>query len=234
MEFQEPLLEGKLLKRYKRFMADIILESGEEITAHCPNSGAMLDIKEPGLRVWVSRAENPNRKLKYTWELVEADNTLIGANTGHPNALVEEAIRDGTIRELQGYVNLRREVKYGKNSRIDILLGDPGVCYVEVKNVHLKRGSTAAFPDSVTARGAKHMDELGDMVEAGHRAVIIYVVQRGDCEDFQVAADIDPTYNAACERAFERGVEAYVYCCDMQLKSIKITKPLPLRSYKSQ
>lgn len=232
MEFQEPLLEGILIKRYKRFMADILLDSGEEITAHCPNSGAMLDIKEPGLRVWVSRADNPNRKLKYTWELVKADNTLIGANTSHPNNLVEEAIRNGIIKELQGYANLRREVKYGKNSRIDILLGDPGVCYVEVKNVHLKRGNTAAFPDSVTARGAKHMEELGDMVEAGHRAVLIYVIQRDDCDEFQVAGDIDPAYDAACKRAFERGVEAYAYACDMQLNSIRITNPLPLRSYK--
>lgn len=229
MEFKEPLLEGKLIKRYKRFMADILLDNGEEITAHCPNSGAMLDIKEPGLRVWVSRADNPNRKLKYTWELVEADGTLIGANTGHPNGLVEEAIYNGVIEELQGYEHLKREVKYGQNSRIDILLGNPGVCYVEVKNVHLRRGEVAAFPDSVTARGAKHMDELGDMVEAGHRAVIVYVIQRGDCEVFQVADDIDPTYGEACKRAFERGVEPYAYTCDMQLNGIKIAKPIPVR-----
>lgn len=229
MEFKEPLLEGTLIKRYKRFMADIHLDSGEEITAHCPNSGAMLGIKDPGMRVWVSRANNPNRKLKYTWELVQEGDTLVGANTGHPNALVEQAIHNGVIKELQGYEHLKREVKYGQNSRIDILLGNPGVCYVEVKNVHLKREHTAFFPDSVTARGAKHMQELSDMVDAGHRAVIIYVVQREDCQDFQVAGDIDPTYAEACRKAFEKGVEPYVYACDMTLDSITIKNSLPMR-----
>lgn len=223
MNFNTPLLQGTLIKRYKRFMADIQLDSGDEITAHCPNSGAMWGVKDPGLRVWVSEATNPNRKLKYTWEMVEVDGALIGVNTSHPNALVEEGIQSGVITELQGYATLKREVKYGVNSRIDILLDDPskGKCYVEVKNVHMMRTpGLVEFPDSVTERGAKHMGELAQMVKDGHRAVIVYLVQRSDGTTFKTASDIDPKYHEACVAAFATGVEPLVYDCHMTPQGI--------------
>lgn len=181
MKFPAPLQRATLIQRYKRFLADVKLDDGTIVTAHCANPGSMMGLKDPGMTVWVSPASNPKRKLKYDLQLVEADNTLVAINTGNPNKLVEEAILDGTIAELKGYDTLRREVKYGVNSRIDILLSSAGKadCYVEVKNVHLLREpGLIEFPDSVTARGAKHLEELGDMVEKGHRAVMVYLVQR--------------------------------------------------------
>ncbi len=231
MEFPDPLIRGRLLRRYKRFLADVELDSGETVTAHCANSGSMLGVKEPGAEVWLSPARNPNRKLKFTWELIRADGGLVGINTGHPNGLVAEGIRAGAIPELAGYAGLRREVKYGRNSRIDILLEDAGrpPCYVEVKNVHLMRQpGLAEFPDSVTARGAKHLDELAGMVAAGHRAVMVYLVQRGDCDRVRMAADIDPAYDAALTRALGNGVEAIGYCCKMTTGEITIDRPLRL------
>jgi sugar fermentation stimulation protein A len=240
MQFPDPLIPGTLIKRYKRFLADITLENGEMVTAHCANSGSMMGLKEPGSQVWLSPARNPNRKLKYTWELVAADGALVGINTSHPNTLVEEAVKAGKISELSGYASVRREVKYGRNSRIDLLLegglpvGDSApICYVEVKNVTLKRGKRdglglAEFPDAVTARGAKHLEELGDMVEAGHRAVMVYLVQRGDCGLFDVAGDIDPAYDEQLQRARSRGVEAICYSCHVTPQNIEVTHPLPL------
>ena len=225
MQFHAPLIEGRLVKRYKRFMADIILSDGTQITAHCANSGSMLGLKETGSRVWVSHHDDPKRKLKYTWQLVEADGALVGINTQHPNTLVTEGIENGTISALSGYSSLRREVKYGKNSRIDILLEDDTrpKCYVEVKNVHLMRSvGLAEFPDSVTARGAKHLIELGDMVEQGYRAVMVYLVQRSDCNHFKVAADIDFKYAAALQQARVRGVEAVVYDCHITHQEITV------------
>ena len=178
MKFDTPLVSGKLLKRYKRFLADVVLDGdGSEITAHCANPGSMLGLKEPGSRVWLSLSDNPKRKLKYSWELIEADGALVGINTAHPNRLVEEALERGMIPALSGYQTLRREVKYGKNSRIDILLegGDGSKTYLEVKNVHLMREKgLAEFPDSVTARGAKHLAELAGMVAEGHRAAMVF------------------------------------------------------------
>ncbi|MBT5413503.1 MAG: DNA/RNA nuclease SfsA, partial [Rhodospirillaceae bacterium] len=163
MRFEAPLLRGTLIRRYKRFLTDVTLEDGRAVTAHCPNPGAMLGLTAPGSTVWLSPASNPARKLKFTWELIEADGTIVGINTGRPNALAEEAILAGRVPGLEGYARLRREVKYGRNSRIDILLEDDDrpPCYVEVKNVHFVReAGVAEFPDSVTARGAKHLDEL--------------------------------------------------------------------------
>lgn len=223
MEFKSALIKGKLIKRYKRFMADVELENGEVITAHCANSGAMLGVKEPGLDVYLSPAENPNRKLKYTWEIIDLGNNLVGVNTQHPNNLVEEAIKSGTIKELQGYDSIRREVKYGKNSRIDLLLEGDKPCFVEVKNVHLLEGDIAYFPDSVTARGAKHMEELGGVVKSGSRAVVIYVVQREDAKEFQIASHIDPYYQEKSTEAHLNGVEFYVYACAMTTQSITIS-----------
>ncbi|MEM8836946.1 MAG: DNA/RNA nuclease SfsA [Pseudomonadota bacterium] len=233
MRFPAELMKGRLIKRYKRFLADIVLEDGQEVTAHCANPGSMMGLKDPGMTVWVSPAKDPKRKLKYDLQLIEADDTLVAINTGNPNKLVEEAILDGTIKELDGYETLRREVKYGKASRIDILLsgGEDGRadCYVEVKNVHLLRApGLIEFPDSVTARGAKHLGELADMVDEGYRAVMVYLVQRGDGREFRLADDLDPVYATAFVDARKRGVEALVYDSVIALDEIRVRGPLPL------
>lgn len=222
MIFPTPLQKGSLIKRYKRFLADIELEDGTLITAHCPNSGAMQGLSSPGTSVWVSKSPNPSRKLPFTWEMAEVDGTFVGANTFHPNFLVEEAIQTGVIKELQGYHTLQREVAYGKNSRIDLLLSNP-LTYVEIKNVHLRRGDTAAFPSSVTSRGAKHLRELSGVVQQGYKAYVIYVVQRNDCADFEIASDIDPVYGEETRLALKSGVEVLVYACDVSPKEIRIT-----------
>lgn len=233
MEFPDPLIKGQLIKRYKRFLADVELESGEIVVAHCANTGGMIGLKDPGIEVWLSPSRNPDRKLKFTWELARVDGNLVGIHTGHPNAIVAQAVSDGRIPELTGYESLRREVRYGKNSRIDLLLEDPEggkpKCYVEIKNVHLKREDLLAeFPDAVTARGTKHLEELGNMVEEGYRAVMFYLVQRGDCTKFKIAEDIDPTYGKALERARARGVEALCYACDVTTQSVTIGNPISL------
>ena len=230
MQFPTPLLKGRLLQRYKRFLADVTLDNGETVTAHCANPGSMFGVAAPGSEVWLSIAANPKRKLKYTWELVRVGRYLVGINSSVPNALAAEAIESGWIAELAGYQSLRREVKYGENSRVDLLLEDPArpPCYVEVKNVHLKRQpGLAEFPDAVTARGTKHLGELGNMVDAGMRAVMLYVAQRGDCGRFGLAADIDPTYADALAVARSRGVEARVYRCKISTRGIRIDRPLP-------
>lgn len=232
MKFSTPLLRGTLVKRYKRFLADVTLENGSTVTAHCANSGSMLSVKEPGSEVWLSPATNPNRKLKYTWELIRVGDTLAGINTQHPNRLVEEAIVDGAITELSGYATLRREVKYGKNSRIDLLLEDDAKpsCYVEVKNCTLRRGNgPIEFPDAVTARGAKHLAELSNMVAEGYRAVMMYLVQREDGDHFTVAGDIDPAYAEALQDAMDKGVEAVCYRCRLSPEEIVVTEPVPVR-----
>ncbi|MBB4284917.1 DNA/RNA nuclease SfsA [Roseospira goensis] len=234
MDFPTPLIRGTLVRRYQRFMADVVLDDGTPVTAHCANSGSMLTVKPPGAEVWLSRSDNPKRKLKYTWELVRIGDHLVGVNTNHPNALVADAITDGTIPELAGYDRLRREVKYGRNSRIDVLLEgrDRPTCYVEVKNVHMKRdpaeGGAAEFPDAVTARGAKHLDELVDMVASGYRAVMVFLVQRGDCGRFRIAGDIDPAYLEALDRALSLGVEALCVSCTVTPERISVAGPLPL------
>lgn len=230
MKFEKPLIPGRLIQRYKRFLADIELEDGSIITAHCANPGSMLGLKDPGSRVWLSKSDNPKRKLAYSWELMQIGDAMIGINTAHPNRIVEEAILAGQISELTGYASLRREVKYGKNSRIDLLLEDEtrSSCYVEVKNVHLLRqAGLAEFPDSVTKRGAKHLQELADMVAEGHRAVMLYLVQRTDAESFALAADIDPTYANAFAEAREQGVEALVYDCTITQEGITLNRSLP-------
>lgn len=230
MQFPNPLIKGTLLKRYKRFLTDVELESGDVVTAHCANPGSMLGLTEPGLDVWLSPATNPERKLRYTWELVHDGRTLVGINTAHPNGLVAAAIEAGTITELQGYDTQRREVKYGKNSRIDILLEGSGpACYVEVKNVHLSReAGVAEFPDSVTVRGAKHLVEMADMVAEGHRAVMVYLIQRDDCEQLSIAGDIDPKYDEGLAQALTSGVEAIAYSCKLSPDAIVVARAVPL------
>ncbi len=230
MQFQNPLYEGRLIQRYKRFLADIELADGKIITAHCPNSGAMVGIKDPGLRVWVSKKEEPTlRKYPYTWEICESDETLVGVNTMLPNQLVHEALVLKAIPELESYTKIRREVKYGENSRIDFLLEGEGLppCYLEIKNVHLKRQSFAEFPDCVTERGAKHLLELGRMVQQGARAVVMYIVQRQDCDGFAIAADLDQKYWAASQSASLQGVEQLCYQCKIDLNEIVVDKSLP-------
>ncbi len=233
MKFHAPLVKGTLVKRYKRFMADVELADGTVVTAHCANSGSMLSVNEPGSDVWISPAKNPDRKLKWTWELIRIGETLVGINTGHPNTIVAEAVKDDVIPELTGYASARREVKYGKNSRIDLLLEDDekGLCYVEVKNVTMRRdlnGGPVEFPDGVTARGAKHLVELADMVAEGHRAVMLYLVQREDGDGFTIAGDIDPDYQAGLNAAKDKGVEAICYRCRLTPEEITVGDAVPL------
>ena len=229
---QTTMVSATLVKRYKRFLSDHRLESGEVITASCPNTGTMMGLTTPGSATWLVHAPSPTRKYDYRWELIEDEGTWVGINTGRPNALVEEAIRAGVITELAGYADLRREVKYGTNSRIDLLLEDPGrpQAFVEVKNCHLRRqAGLAEFPDSITTRGAKHLDELAAQVALGHRAVMVFCVQRADCDRFDVAADIDPGYAAAFQRARAAGVEALAYVCHVSAETIALTHSIPIK-----
>ena len=226
MQF-EKLIKGKLIKRYKRFLADIILEDGQEITAHVPNSGAMTSCIEDNCDVWVSFHDNPKRKLKYTLELTKMGENLICTNTGVANKIAIEAIENSTIKELQGYTSLKPEQKYGQNSRIDILLENENQkCYVEVKSVSLKINDNLAFPDSVTSRGTKHLNELYDMVKDGHRAVMLYVVQRTDDLPFRLACEIDKKYCEAFAEVTKKGVEVLVYQSNISLEKIEIKKYL--------
>lgn len=234
MRFSDPLIHGTLIRRYKRFMADVILDTGETVTAHCPNSGSMLSVDAPGSEVWLSPANNPQRKLRYTWEIIRVGKTLVGINTHRPNAIVAEAVAEGAIPELTGYDTVRREVKYGRNSRIDLLLEgqDRPRCLVEVKNVTLKRAGRPAdaveFPDAVTQRGAKHLEELSDAAGQGSRAVMMYLVQRGDGEVFTIADDIDPKYAEGLGHAVSAGVEVLCYRCGISEDEIKVTKPVTI------
>jgi sugar fermentation stimulation protein A len=229
MRFSAPLKPARLIKRYKRFLADVALEDGGEVTAHCPNPGSMMGLKDPGMRCWVSVHDTPRRKLKYALELVEADGALVAMNTQNPNTIAEEAIAAGRIDPLTGYESIRREVKYGENSRIDLLLEDPAraPAWVEVKNCHLMRTpGLAEFPDSVTTRGAKHLGELIRRVEAGERAVQLFIVQRPDCNALRPARDLDPGYAQALERAAAAGVEILAYGCRIDLTGVELDAPM--------
>jgi len=235
MKFMSPLVRGRLVQRYKRFLADVVLDDGREITATCPNTGSMLGLCDPGLPVWLSESASPTRKYAHTWELVELGKgkarTFVGINTGHPNAVVAEAIAGGLIEPLSGYASLRREVKYGQSSRIDLLLEDPakGLAYVEIKNVHLLREpGLAEFPDSKTERGVKHLAELTAMVREGHRGVMLYLIQRSDAQRFRTARDIDPVYAAALLAARDAGVEAYAAACRITPEGIDVDRLLPV------
>jgi sugar fermentation stimulation protein A len=230
MQFPTPLIPGVLVRRYKRFLADVVLDDGTELTAHCPNPGAMLGLNSPGFRVWLSKSSDSKRKLAHTLELVEADGALVGVNTMHPNRLVAEALANDAIPELAGYTTHRREVNYGTKSRIDFLLQHPGraPCWLEVKNVHLMRTQgLAEFPDCVAARSAKHLRELEAMAGSGDRAVVLFVVQRIDCEAFSACRELDPIFAATLDHATAAGVEILVYACDITAESVVITRPLP-------
>jgi sugar fermentation stimulation protein A len=229
MRFSAPLKPARLVKRYKRFLADVTLDDGGLVTAHCPNPGSMMGLKDPGMRCWVSCNDDPKRKLKYTLELVEADGALVAMNTQNPNKIAEEAIQAGQIDPLTGYTSLRREVKYGENSRIDLLLEDEDrpPAWVEVKNCHLMRKpGLAEFPDSVTTRGAKHLGELSRRVEAGDRAVQLFIVQRPDCTRLSPARDLDPAYAEALEAAAQAGVEILAYGCKIDLTGVQLDAPM--------
>lgn len=235
MKYPTALIPCLLEQRYKRFLADVRLEDGSVITVHCPNPGAMMGLKTPGFRCWISDSHNPKRKLRYTLELMEAvgpsGKVLVGINTNLPNKLAEEAIQNDILTELGGYAQLKREVKYGENSRIDFLLQnrDQPDCYVEVKNVHLVRnGRIHEFPDCKTARGTKHLRELAAQAERGNRAVMLYIIQREDGDSFTLAKDIDPDYAEAFKQAAVAGVEAYAIRCQISLEEIVAKTPIPV------
>lgn len=228
MKLSQPLIKGTLIKRYTRFLADVAL-ADEIVTAHCPNSGSMAGVRAPGSKVALSCSNNPRRKLKYTLELVHADGIWVGVNTNHPNKLVQEGIEQNVIPELDGYAAIRREVRYGQNSRIDLLLeSGRRKCYVEVKNVTLNRNGTALFPDAVTQRGKKHLRELMNVVREGHRAVLFFVVQREDCTRLAPADEIDPEYGILLRQAKICGVEILAYVANVTQKEIKLSHPIPI------
>ena len=227
--FQGQTSRARLVRRYKRFLADVRMESGELLTVHCPNSGSMLGCDVPGSEVLISESPNKKRELSHTWELVRVGRSWVCINTMMPNLVVEEAVGAGRVEELAGYRSIRREVPYGRNSRIDLRLEDPGVCYVEVKNVTLARGGVALFPDAVTARGAKHLAELRSVVRDGQRAVMFFLVNRGDCHSMEAAADIDPNYAAELARAVAGGVEVMAWRARVGVGGIRVAGRIPFR-----
>jgi sugar fermentation stimulation protein A len=224
MRFTSRLVRGTLVQRYKRFLADVRLTNGEIVTAHCTNTGSMMGCKDPGSVVYISKSANANRRLAYTWELIQANRTWVGINTMHPNRLVAEAVQSGLVRELCGYRTMRREVKVNTHSRLDLCLeGDSGYCFVEVKNVTLAIDGAAAFPDTVSERATKHLKELMHLRRKGHRAVIVFVIQRDDCDTFRPADEIDPQYGRWLRRAVKAGVEVLPYVARVTRKGILLT-----------
>ena len=228
MDFPQPLTRASLLRRYKRFFADVVLEDGTEITTHCPNPGAMLGLNVEGLTCWISRSDDPKRKLAHTLEMVEADGgALTVVNTLLPNRLVAEALAADAIPELSGYAVHRREVRYGAASRVDFLLEAPRNdrpraerVWLEVKGVTLSREKgLAEWPDCVSARGARHVRELAEKISEGDRAVVLFVVQRADCDRFAVCGDLDPMFAEAFDAALRAGVEALAYDCRIDLQA---------------
>ncbi|KIC37809.1 DNA/RNA nuclease SfsA [Leisingera sp. ANG-M7] len=230
MKFSQPLIPATLIRRYKRFLADCRLEDGQEITAHCANPGSMMRLADPGMKIWLEPNDDPKKKLKYGWRLVEhSDGHFTGVDTSVPNRALRASLEAGEVAELSSYRTICPEVKYGENSRIDFLLQQDGLpdCYVEVKSVTLSRQpGLAEFPDSVTARGTKHLGELANMVEQGKRAVMLYLVQRTDCTRFRLAADIDPAYTDAFACAQAAGVEKLVIGTRITPRGVEVAGPL--------
>ncbi|MBQ0805313.1 DNA/RNA nuclease SfsA [uncultured Sulfitobacter sp.] len=233
MRFQTELVPACLIRRYKRFLADCTLDDGREVTAHCANPGSMMGLAEPGMRIWLEPNDDPKRKLSYGWRLVDHENGhFTGVDTALPNRAVKAALMAGLVPALAQYGTVRPEVKYGENSRIDFLLTQAGLpdAYVEVKSATLSRTpGLVEFPDSVTARGAKHLNELARMAELGHRAVLLYLVQRTDCTAFSVAADIDPTYAAAFTAARAAGLETLIISTHISPEQVTLGTELPLK-----
>ena len=233
MKLTPPLIPARLIRRYKRFLADVEMESGETITVHTPNTGSMLGCSDPGSRIWLRDSENPKRKYLYSWDITEAaDGVLIGVNTGIPNLLVAEAIENGVIKELQGYETIRQEVRYGsENSRIDLLLTDPEKpdCYIEIKNVTTcDDEGFGFFPDAVSSRATKHLRELMGVVEEGKRAVLCFCVQRGDVEQVRPADEIDPLYGRQLREALGAGVEAIAYRARVTPQEVILETGIPV------
>ncbi|UWQ13976.1 DNA/RNA nuclease SfsA [Aliiroseovarius sp. M344] len=228
MEFPSPLVPATLIRRYKRFLADCLLDDGREVTAHCANPGSMMGLAQPGTKIWLEPNDDPKKKLKFGWRLVDHENGhFTGVDTSVPNRALRAALEGRLIGGLGDYHTVQPEVRYGENSRIDFLLEGSGLTYVEVKSVTLCRQTgLAEFPDSITARGTKHLGELADMVGQGHRAVMLYLVQRTDCDRFDLARDIDPTYAAAFSAAREAGVEAIVLGTRISPDGIEVAAPL--------
>lgn len=227
MEFQTPLIKGTLIKRYKRFLAEIQLEN-EKVIAFCPNTGSMMGVSTPGSPVYLSISDNTARKLKYTMELIEINGILIGINTHYPNLIVASAIQQGQIPELRHYRIIKKEIKYQDNVRFDLLLEhkDGTLLYMEIKNVTLKLGNAAAFPDAVTLRGQKHLIHLMDACQKGNKTLIFYLIQRGDCQYFTIAESIDLKYAELFKQARKKGVMALAYTTSITEKSIKIIDSL--------
>lgn len=230
MHLTLPTLEGRLLKRYKRFLADVELDDGTVVTAHCPNTGSLLGCMEPGSRVVLRDSQDPRRKLRYTFQSIRVGRSLVNVDTALPNAVVADAVARGAVPELAGYASLRREVAYGRGSRIDLLLEAEGRprCFVEIKSTTLARGRTALFPDAVTARGRKHLAELSDAVRAGDRAVQFFFVSRGDVARFAPADDIDPDYGRALRAAAEAGVELLAYAARVRPDRLELARRLSI------
>ncbi|RZT95952.1 sugar fermentation stimulation protein A [Ancylomarina subtilis] len=228
MQFPKPLIHGKLIERYKRFLADIELDTGEIVVAHCTNSGSMKTCLENGAEVYLTHVDDPKRKTKYTWEMIQINGDWVGINTGIPNVLVYEAVRDQEIEELRGYTEVKREVKF-EDSRFDVFAqNEQETCFIEVKNVSMKVGEYARFPDAVTTRGKKHLETLMRVKEAGMRAVMCYVIQRSDVSNFGPAWDIDPAYAEALKKAIERGVEVFAFQAEVNPEGIRLVKRLPV------
>ncbi len=223
------LFAGTLIKRYKRFLADVELESGETVTAHCPNTGSMQECSQTGRPVYLSFHDNPKRKLKYTWELIEMPTSLVGVNTLMPNRLVARSIEAAYIKELRGYDGIRREVNIGNHSRIDLLLlkGENRHCYIEIKNCTLVTDGVARFPDAVTVRGQKHLKELQRLAASGNRCVMFYFIQRMDAGVFKPADHIDAAYGKALRQAVDNGVEVLVYDAHIDLNGISLRNKVP-------
>jgi sugar fermentation stimulation protein A len=235
MHFLSKLIQGRFVRRYKRFFVDVELHDGQVVTAHCPNTGSMQGVLIPGVGVYLSQSDDPKRKLRYTWEFVEIDGTFVGVNTQNPNRIVGEALMSGYIPQLAMYDTIQAEVKYGiENSRIDYLLTDKKgqQCYVEVKNVHyakIEQGrKVAIFPDSETTRGVKHLHELMRVVDQGHRAVLVYCLQRSDCDALRFGVEFDPIYAKTAVLALKHGVEMLPYSCAITELGITLYKPLQL------
>lgn len=231
MRYPEPLIEGVLIRRYKRFLADVRLPGGQVVTAHAPNTGSMIGCDEPGSRVWLLDTANPERKYPLSWELVEVEGgTLVGTNTSMANSLAREGIEKNLIAELQGYKSVRQEVPYGNGSRIDLLLEDGAGadCYVEVKNVTMAVDRVAYFPDSISERATKHLLELGGVVSAGDRAVVFFCVQRDDVDELRPADDIDAEFGGTLRRVATAGVELLAYAARVDTRGITLKRRIPV------
>lgn len=225
-----PLIKGELIKRYKRFLADVRLPEGDVVTVHTPNTGSMKGCSEPGRTVYISHHDDPKRKLKYTWELIEMPSSWVGVNTSTPNRLVRSAVKAGKIPELNGYSRVKSEVKTGLHTRLDLVLEnkDAPQCYIEIKNCTMVEDGVAMFPDAVTERGRKHLENLAELVAGGERGVIFFLVQRSDAECFKPADHIDPEYGEVLRSVVEKGVEPLVYDVAITETGIYVNRPLPI------